>query len=38
MATTRHAGRWTLDDRFASAWHYLPVEVGPGTCGLRAEL
>ncbi len=38
MATTRHAGRWTLDDRFASAWHYLPVEVGPGACGLRAEL
>jgi PHP domain len=38
MATTRHAGRWTLEDRFASAWHYLPVEVGQGACALRAEL
>jgi len=35
---TRHAGRWTLEDRFASPWHYLPVEVGPGTAGLRVEL
>ena len=33
-----HAGRWTLEDRFASPWHYLPVEVGPGTAGLRVEL
>ncbi len=38
MATTRHAGRWTLEDRFASAWQYLPVEVPQGACGLRAEL
>lgn len=38
MPTTRHAGRWTLDDRIASAWHYLPVEVPSGACGLRAEL
>jgi hypothetical protein len=36
--STRHAGRWTLEDRFASPWHYLPVEVGPGTAGLRVEL
>jgi hypothetical protein len=35
---TRHDGRWTLEDRFASPWHYLPVEVGPGTAGLRVEL
>jgi hypothetical protein len=35
---TRHAGRWTLEDRFASPWHYLPVEVPPGTAGLRVEL
>jgi PHP domain len=35
---TRHAGRWTLEDRFAAPWHYLPVEVGPGTAGLRIEL
>jgi PHP domain len=34
----RHAGRWTLEDRIASPWHYLPVEVGPGTAGLRVEL
>ena len=34
----RHAGRWTLEDRFASPWHYLPVEVGPGAAGLRVEL
>ncbi len=36
--TTRHHGRWTLADRFASAWHYLPVEVPPGSCGLRVDL
>ena len=35
---TRHTGRWTLEDRFLSAWHYLPVEVGPGTTALRVEL
>jgi PHP domain len=35
---SRHAGRWTLEDRFASPWHYLPVEVGPGMAGLRVEL
>jgi len=34
----RHAGRWTLEDRFASPWHYLPVDVGPGAGGLRVEL
>ena len=38
MAQTRHRGRWTLEDRFASAWHYLPVEVPPGACALRVEL
>jgi hypothetical protein len=38
MGVTRHGGRWTLEDRFASAWQYLPVEVPPGSCGLRAEL
>jgi PHP domain len=35
MAT--YTGRWTLEDRFASPWHYLPVEVPPGTAGLRVE-
>jgi PHP domain len=34
----RHSGRWTLEDRFASPWHYLPVEIGPGVAGLRVEL
>ncbi|HTQ94729.1 MAG TPA: CehA/McbA family metallohydrolase, partial [Streptosporangiaceae bacterium] len=36
--STRHAGRWTLEDRFRSPWHYLPVEVPPGTSGLRVDL
>ena len=36
--STRHAGRWTLEDRFSSAWHYLPVQVGAGAAGLRVEL
>jgi hypothetical protein len=36
--STRHTGRWTLEDRFAAPWHYLPVEVAPGTAGLRVEL
>src|SRR5919201_4460218 len=34
----RRRGRWTLEDRFASPWHYLPVEVPAGTAGLRVEL
>jgi PHP domain len=38
VVVTHHAGRWTLEDRFASAWHYLPVEVPPGAYSLRAEL
>ena len=35
---SRRTGRWTLEDRFASPWHYLPVEVPAGTAGLRVEL
>ncbi|HYZ55249.1 MAG TPA: CehA/McbA family metallohydrolase [Streptosporangiaceae bacterium] len=35
---TRHTGRWTVEDQFASPWHYLPVEVPPGSYALRAEL
>ena len=35
---TVHTGAWTLDDRFASPWHYLPVEVAAGTAALRVEL
>jgi hypothetical protein len=38
MARTTHQGRWTLADRFASAWHYLPVEVPPGSHALRVKL
>ena len=38
MVITRHSGRWRLEDRFSSAWHYLPFEVPRGACGLRAEL
>jgi hypothetical protein len=35
---TVHTGNWTPEDRFASPWHYLPVEVAPGTAALRVEL
>ncbi|HEY5015714.1 MAG TPA: CehA/McbA family metallohydrolase, partial [Streptosporangiaceae bacterium] len=38
MVVTRHLGRWTLEDRFVSAWQYLPVDVPPGACALGAEL
>jgi hypothetical protein len=33
-----HAGTFTIDDRIASPWHYLPVEVPPGTGALRVTL
>jgi hypothetical protein len=33
-----HTGTFTLDDRFSSPWHYLPVEVPPGTAALRVTL
>ncbi len=35
---THHTGRWALEDRFTSPWHYLPVEVPAGVCALRVEL
>src|SRR5260370_31646218 len=38
MAQTRHHGCWTLEHGIASAWHYLPVQVPPGACGIRVEL
>jgi PHP domain len=38
MVVTRHRGRWTLEDRFSSPWHYLPFEVPRGSCAIRAEL
>src|SRR5438067_13377615 len=37
-ASTTHRGRWSLADRFVSPWHYLPVEVPPGTHALRVDL
>jgi hypothetical protein len=33
-----HAGTFTLDDRIAASWHYLPVEVPAGTGALRVTL
>jgi hypothetical protein len=33
-----HAGVWTPEDRFASAYHYLPADVPPGTAALRVSL
>jgi hypothetical protein len=33
-----HTGTFSIDDRIASPWHYLPVEVPPGTAGLRVTL
>ncbi|HUC58747.1 MAG TPA: CehA/McbA family metallohydrolase [Streptosporangiaceae bacterium] len=38
MALTRHAGEWTIEDKCASPWHYLPVEVPPGASALRVDL
>jgi hypothetical protein len=38
MVITSHSGRWTLEDRFSSAWHYLPFGVPRGACGLRVAL
>lgn len=35
--SVRHGGRWTLEDRLASQRHHLPVEIGPGSAGLRVE-
>jgi hypothetical protein len=35
---TRHSGRWTLEDRFVSPWHYLPVEVGQGAAAISVLL
>ena len=38
MPTITHRGRWRLADRFASTWHYLPVEVPAGVHALRVDL
>jgi PHP domain len=33
-----HAGTFSIDDRIASPWHYLPVEIPSGTAALRVTL
>jgi hypothetical protein len=33
-----HAGTFSINDRIASPWHYLPVEVPAGTAALRVRL
>lgn len=38
MARTRHGGEWTIEDKCRSPWHYLPVEVPPGSSALTVEL
>jgi hypothetical protein len=38
MALTRLAGLWTIEDKCSSPWHYLPVEVPPGSSALRVDL
>jgi hypothetical protein len=35
---TVHTGSWTVEDRFTSPWHYLPIDVAPGTSALRVTL
>ena len=35
---TQRAGRWTLEDQIASPWHYVEVEVPPGTRTLEVRL
>jgi hypothetical protein len=34
----KHTGVWTPEDRFASAYQYLPADVPPGTAALRVSL
>jgi PHP domain len=35
---TTHRGTWSVGDRLAAPWHYLPVEVPAGTAALRVTL
>ena len=35
---TRRTGRWALEDQVASPWHYVEVEVPPGTRTLEVQL
>ncbi|MEV6411691.1 CehA/McbA family metallohydrolase [Kribbella sp. NPDC051718] len=38
MAITTYRQRWTLDDRAASVWHSLPVDIPAGCPGLLVTL
>lgn len=38
MAVTSYRQHWTLDDRAASVWHSLPVDLPPGCAGLSVSL
>ncbi|MQA88390.1 MAG: PHP domain-containing protein [Streptosporangiales bacterium] len=38
MTVSTHRGSWGPDDRIASRYHYLPVDVPPGADGLRVRL
>jgi len=38
MTRTRHAGVWTIEDRCASTWHYLPFDVPAGADALKVSL
>ncbi len=38
MAQTRHAGEWTIEDKCESPWHYLPIDVPPGSSALKVDL
>ena len=35
---TTHTGMFSIDDRIASPWHYLPVEVPAGAAAVRVTL
>jgi hypothetical protein len=37
-ALATHRGTWSVDDRLAAPWHYLPVEVPAGAAALRVTL
>jgi hypothetical protein len=38
MEPLTRTGTFSVDDRIAAPWHYLPVEVPPGTSALRVTL
>lgn len=38
MTRTLHRGRWTVEDRAQALHRYLPIDVAPGSAGLRVRL